>query len=136
MRDLALLRFTLEAIREFGDSGACVLPAGREHHGWYAGAQPLNGQAVQGLIADRWLRQSADSHEDRIDAWPGFARRTEMTAMPSEAASLIRDLRRQAEEYAEMGRDFPLFGIGTLFETLDALDRSLQSNGPQTKPPS
>jgi hypothetical protein len=128
MRDLALLRFTLEAIREFGDSGACVLPAGREHHGWYAGAQPLNGQAVQGLIADRWLRQSADSHEDRIDAWPGFARRTEVTAMPSEAANLIRDLRRQA--------DLPLFGIGPLFETLDALDRLRRSDGPRTKPPS
>jgi hypothetical protein len=128
MRDLALLRFTLEAIREFGDSGACVLPAGREHHGWYAGAQPLNGQAVQGLIADRWLRQSADSHEDRIDAWPGFARRTEVTAMPSEAANLIRDFRRQA--------DLPLFGIGPLFETLDALDRLRRSDGPRTKPPS
>jgi hypothetical protein len=56
--------------------------------------------------------------------------------MPSEAAGLIRDVRRQVEEYAEMGRDFPLLGMGPLFETLDALDRSLQSNGPRTKPPS
>jgi hypothetical protein len=73
MRDLALLRFTLEAIRELGDSDAGVLRVGPGHQGWYAGAQALNGQAVQDLIAD-WLRQSADGHEVRIDAWPGFAR--------------------------------------------------------------
>jgi hypothetical protein len=91
---------------------------------------------MRDFIADGWLRPAADGHEVRIDACPGFARRTEVTAMPSEAASLIRDLRRQAKEYAEMGRDVPLFGLGPLFETLDALDRSLRSNRPRTKPPS
>jgi hypothetical protein len=62
MRDLALLRFSLEAIRELGDGGAGVLHVGPGHQGWYAGAQPLNGQAVQDLIGDGWLRQSADGH--------------------------------------------------------------------------
>ena len=47
MRDLALLRFTLEAVRELGDGGAGVLRLGREHQGWYAGTRPLNGQAVR-----------------------------------------------------------------------------------------
>lgn len=56
--------------------------------------------------------------------------------MPSETAGLIRDVRRQVEEYAGMGRHFPAFGLGPSFETLDVLDRALQSNGPRTEPPS
>ena len=50
---------TLEAIHEFGDGGAGVLRVGPEQQGWYAGAQPLNGQAVQDLLADGWLRLTA-----------------------------------------------------------------------------
>lgn len=48
--------------------------------------------------------------------------------MESEAIQMIHELQRQAEEYAEMGRDFPLYGVGSLFETLDALERALTAN--------
>ena len=58
MRDLALLRFTLMAMRDLG---------------WRSGPQPLNGQAIQDLVADGWLRQSNDRRDVWIDAWPSFA---------------------------------------------------------------
>ena len=34
----------------------------------------------------------------------------------------IASLRKQANEYAEIGREFPLTGAGNLFEFLDDLD--------------
>jgi hypothetical protein len=55
--------------------------------------------------------------------------------MPVETMPLIRDLRRQAEEYAEMGRAFPLFGAGPLFEALDAISAALAPTGCADKPP-
>lgn len=40
---------------------------------WHAGPQPLNGQAVQDLIADGWLQVSEDRRDVWIVAWPNFA---------------------------------------------------------------
>ncbi len=73
MRDIALLRFTLLAMRDLGEGNARLVRDDRNHQGWFAGGQPLNGQAVQDLIADGWLRRDGDQCDVRIDAWPGFA---------------------------------------------------------------
>jgi hypothetical protein len=72
MRDLALLRFTLTAMRAFGGDRA-HWQDGRGACGWHAGSQPLNGQAVQDLVADGWLLKSSAGNEVWIDAWPSFA---------------------------------------------------------------
>ncbi len=73
MRDLALLRFTLAAMRAFGGDRARWQSGGRGACGWHAGSQPLNGQAVQDLLADGWLLKSSAGNEVWIDAWPSFA---------------------------------------------------------------
>jgi hypothetical protein len=74
MRDLVLLIFTLRAMRDLGDETARLTRGGVGHDvSWHAGPQSLNGQAIQDLIADGWLRLSADGREVRIDAWPAFA---------------------------------------------------------------
>ena len=77
MRDIALLAFTLRAMRDLGEGRARMHPDDHRRHSWFAGPQPLNAQAVQDLIADGWLRRGADAGEVRIDAWPSFATATE-----------------------------------------------------------
>jgi hypothetical protein len=72
MRDIALLGFTLLAMRDLGEGRARLLRADRNHQGWFAGPQPLNAQAVQDLVADGWVRPGSDRGEVRIDAWPSF----------------------------------------------------------------
>ena len=76
MRDLALLRFTLQAIRDLGEGVARVVQIGHGDRAWYAGPQPLNGQALQDLLADGWLQQDAKAGTLRLDAWPSFATST------------------------------------------------------------
>ena len=76
MRDLALLRFTLQAIRDLGQGIARLQQVSRSHRAWYAGPQPLNGQALQDLLDDGWLRKSGDGRMMQIDVWPGFATST------------------------------------------------------------
>lgn len=73
MRDIALLRFTLRAMRELGNNEARLVRVTRNHHAWYAGPQPLNGQAVQDLIADGWVKRLDNGRTLTIDAWPLFA---------------------------------------------------------------
>ncbi len=73
MRDITLLGFTLLAMRDLGEGRARLVREDRNHQGWFAGGQPLNGQAVQDLIADGWLRRDGDKGDVRIDAWPSFA---------------------------------------------------------------
>ena len=74
MRDSNLLRSTLRAIRQHGGGMARIAPDGARRGAlWLAGSQPLNEQAVQDLLADGWLRRSADRHTVKIDAWPAFA---------------------------------------------------------------
>ena len=73
MRDITLLGFTLLAMRDLGEGRARLVREDRNHQGWFAGGQPLNGQAVQDLIADGWLRRDGDQSDVRIDAWPSFA---------------------------------------------------------------
>jgi hypothetical protein len=72
MRDITLLVFTLLAMRDLGEGRARLVREDRNHQGWFAGAQPLNAQAVQDLIADGWLRRDGDRSDVRIDAWPSF----------------------------------------------------------------
>ena len=72
MRDIALLGFTLLAMRDLGKGRARLVRQDRNHQGWFAGPQPLNGQAVQDLIADGWLRKDRDHCDVRIEAWPSF----------------------------------------------------------------
>jgi hypothetical protein len=52
MRDITLLGFTLLAMRDLGEGHAQLVREDRNHQGWFAGGQPLNGQAVRDLIAD------------------------------------------------------------------------------------
>lgn len=73
MRDLALLRVTLHAMRESGGGRAHAVQDGRNHRAWYAGPQPLNSQALHDLLADGWLSRSTDRSALHIDAWPSFA---------------------------------------------------------------
>ena len=61
-------------MRQLSGGAAQLVQGGRPAPGWYAGAQPLNGQAVRDLLSDGWLRPvRADTGEVRIDAWPHFA---------------------------------------------------------------
>lgn len=74
MRDLQLLAFTLLAMRRLGGDRARLVQDGHPAPGWYAGAQPLNGQAVRDLLSGGWLSLlKGDSDQVRIDAWPNFA---------------------------------------------------------------
>jgi hypothetical protein len=72
MRDITLLRFTLLAMRDLGEGRGRLVREDRNHQGWFAGGQPLNGQGVQDLIAEGWLRRDGDHCDVRIDAWPSF----------------------------------------------------------------
>ena len=74
MRDITLMSITLHAIRTLGDG------QGRRGHGaggpdvyWYAGPQPLNGQALWDLVNDGWLAMADDRRSVRLKAWPSFA---------------------------------------------------------------
>jgi hypothetical protein len=40
---------------------------------WLAGSTPLNGQAIQDLLEDGWLKRDGDGKRLVIDAWPSFA---------------------------------------------------------------
>jgi hypothetical protein len=74
VRDVGLLSKTLRVIRDDGgDVAIRHVVAGRCE--WRAGATALNGQAINDLIEDGWLRAAADRSSARIDAFPNFARR-------------------------------------------------------------
>jgi hypothetical protein len=73
MRDIALMTFTLNAIRMFGGGSAHVVRGSKREAGWYAGPQPLNSQALWDLVGNGWLTMGSDRHAVRIDAWPSFA---------------------------------------------------------------
>jgi hypothetical protein len=69
MRDVALMTFTLHAIRMLGGGTAHVVTRQGPDTGWYAGPQPLNGQALWDLIGDGWLTVERGQRAVRIDAW-------------------------------------------------------------------
>jgi hypothetical protein len=75
MHDVALMTFTLHAIRMLGGGTAHVVTRQGPDTGWYAGPQPLNGQALWDLIGDGWLTMESGQRAVRIDAWPSFAGR-------------------------------------------------------------
>ncbi len=59
---------------------------------------------------------------------PQPARRTTRPLSQTRQVNLlrqIRNLQRQAKDYAETGRDFPTFGAGKLTEQLDSLQATL-----------
>jgi hypothetical protein len=69
MRDVALMTFTLNAMRILGGSSARVVTGRNPDTGWYAGPQPLKGQALWDLVGDGWLIMESGRSAVRIDAW-------------------------------------------------------------------
>jgi hypothetical protein len=86
MRDITLMTITLHAIRTLGDGAARVVHgATGPDLSWYAGPQPLNGQALWDLVGDGWLVMAADRRTVRLEAWPSFAG-DDPVSRPGEAA--------------------------------------------------
>ncbi len=127
MRDIHLLAATMRLIRDGG--GAAVQNPNLHGSCWLTGPVALNSQAVSDLIEDGWLKCPDGRGKVVIDAWPAFARQDEIPAMAKRLARELREIRAMAEEYAEMGRDFPLFGAGSLFNLLDGLGHLVSADG-------